>query len=127
MIVGSRILERMEERGLSQAELARRVGMKQPSIFNLIHRGKKGSTKLHLIARELETTPAYLTGETDDPEADTPAAQPLDSDQRELLENFSHLAPADRRALLQIARSMAGGAPPSPTVHSPTREYRGED
>ena len=99
MIVGERVKERMEAAGLSQAELARRVGMAQPSIFQLIKRGKKGSTKLHLIARELGTTPAYLSGETDDPHADAPPPPLLDSEERELFDHFNHLAPADRKAL----------------------------
>ena len=127
MIMGARILERMTEKGLSQAELARRVGMKQPSIFNLIHRGKKGSTKLHLIARELETTAAYLTGETNDPKAETPTPPSYDSETRELIDHFVHLGAADRRAILQIVRSMEGGEPPSETVHQPGADFRGED
>lgn len=52
---------------MSQTELARRVGLSQPTINNLIHRSKVGSKHLHRIARELQTTPAYLSGETDDP------------------------------------------------------------
>ena len=107
MISGARILERMTAVGLSQAELARRVGLAQPTIFNLIHRGKKGSTKLHLIARELETTPAYLTGETDDPTADEGAAPALDAETRQLVHQFQFLSAPDRKALLQIARSLA--------------------
>ena len=126
MIVGERVKERMEAAGLSQAELARRVGMAQPSIFQLINRGKKGSTKLHLIARELQTTPAYLSGETDDPQGDAPPQPTLDADERDLIDNFKYLTPADRRALLQIARTMAGGPTPSQTVHAPARGYRGE-
>ncbi|MFB0875484.1 hypothetical protein [Sphingobium sp. sgz301303] len=59
-----------------------------------------------------------MTGETDDPLADAPQSPLLDSEERELVDHFGHLAPADRRALLQIARSMAGGAPPSETVHA---------
>ena len=118
MIVGERVRERMEAAGLSQAELARRVGMAQPSIFQLIKRGKKGSTKLHIIARELATTPAYLSGETDDPTAEQPAATSISSEAREMVDHFESLSPADRRAILQIARSLAGGASPSETVHA---------
>jgi len=59
----------MAEMGLSQAELARRVGITQPSINHLIKRGAAGSSHLHKIAQELQTTPAYLAGETDDPAA----------------------------------------------------------
>ncbi len=76
MIVGERVQQRMEELGLSQSELARRVGVAQPTIYQLIHRSKKGSTHLHRIARELGTTPAYLTGETDDPDENAPPPPP---------------------------------------------------
>lgn len=69
MMIGARLQERITARGISQAELARQVGITQPSINHLIKRGAGGSAHLHKIARVLETTPAYLTGETDDPSA----------------------------------------------------------
>lgn len=65
--LGSRLKERLDAAGLSQAELARRIGVTQPSINHLIRRGTGGSAHLHKIARELRTTPEYLNGETDDP------------------------------------------------------------
>lgn len=52
---------------MSQAELARRTGLAQPTINNLINRNKVGTKYLHNIAAELQTTPAYLSGEVDDP------------------------------------------------------------
>lgn len=60
--LGARILERLESLGLSQSELARRVGITQPAVANLIKRGGR-SSHLHSIARELQTTPEYLLGE----------------------------------------------------------------
>lgn len=66
MGLGERIRERLEAKGMSQAELARRVGVSQPSINHLIRRGAGGSSHLHKIAAVLGTTPAYLAGETDD-------------------------------------------------------------
>ena len=68
MSLGERISERLAACNLSQAELARRVGIAQPSVNHLIKKGAQGSKHLHAIARELKTTPAYLTGETDDPD-----------------------------------------------------------
>ena len=65
--IGGRIVERLTALGISQAELARRVGITQPAINHLIKRGSGGSAHLHKIARELETSPEYLSGETDDP------------------------------------------------------------
>lgn len=67
--LGDRILDRLAACGLTQSELARRVGVTQPAINHLIKRGASGSAHLHKIARELQTTPEYLTGETDDPSA----------------------------------------------------------
>jgi phage repressor protein C with HTH and peptisase S24 domain len=79
MTLGERIEERMVAAGLSQAELARRVGMSQPSIYALIRKNKTGSRNLHAIARELGTTTGYLEGETDDP-AEGVAAPPTERD-----------------------------------------------
>lgn len=116
----------MDELGLSQAELARRVGLSQPSIYALIHRNKTGSRSLHNIARELGTTPAYLSGETDDPDADAPEPSPLSHRQRELAELYAGLSPADQRALIQIARSMGQGGGAAETVHTDRQEFLGE-
>ncbi|WP_093222698.1 helix-turn-helix domain-containing protein [Sphingomonas sp. NFR15] len=70
MSLGDRLVERLAATGMSQAELARRVGVTQPSINNLIKRGAGGSSRIHKIARALDTTPEYLLGEIDDPAAD---------------------------------------------------------
>lgn len=68
MILGERVKERMQAAGMSQGELARRIGIKQPSVHALISgSNKRGTAHLHRIARELGTSPAYLAGETDDP------------------------------------------------------------
>jgi phage repressor protein C with HTH and peptisase S24 domain len=66
MLISARIVELMEHLGLSQSELARRVGVTQQTIGKLITGASSSSSHLHKIARELGTTPAYLTGETDD-------------------------------------------------------------
>lgn len=71
MIRGDRIEELLKARGWSQAELARRVGVQPTSIWKLISGHSLGSKHLHVIARELGTTPEYLSGETDDPDART--------------------------------------------------------
>lgn len=66
MTLGKRIIERIQAMGLTQTELARRADVSQPTIAHLIAGRTYGSPHLHRIARALETTPAYLTGETDD-------------------------------------------------------------
>jgi phage repressor protein C with HTH and peptisase S24 domain len=67
MTLGDRILDRLNRHDMSQAELARRVGVSQPTINALIRGDNQGSKHLHKIATVLGTTPAYLEGKTEDP------------------------------------------------------------
>lgn len=76
----TRFRERLSAAGVSQSELARRLDLSQGAIAKLAAGNAYGSKHLHRIARELGTTPAYLTGETDDPEVGamlTPSARDL--------------------------------------------------
>ncbi len=52
MTMGERIKERLDALGISQAELARRVKVAQPTINALINGGAAGSKHLHRIAAE---------------------------------------------------------------------------
>lgn len=76
MIDGARIQERLDLLGISQAELARRVNLRQSTINGLVKGGQRTSGYLHIIARELQTTPEYLNGETDVADAGVAAAPP---------------------------------------------------
>lgn len=76
MSVGQRIDERLKAIGISQSELARRVGVRQSTINGLIRGESRGSKHLHLIARTLRTSPGFLLGETDDPAPDAPIIEP---------------------------------------------------
>ncbi len=67
MSLAERIEERRALKGWTQAELARRVGIKSTSIWKLASGQSQGSKHLHTIARLLDTTPEYLLGETDNP------------------------------------------------------------
>ena len=71
MTMGDRIAQRLKRMDISQAELARRVKLSQPTINALIKGGSTSSRHLHTIAAELETSPAWLVGETED---DAPVA-----------------------------------------------------
>lgn len=110
MIVGARIASLLKDQGISQGELARRVGVSQPTIFKMIHENKTGSAHLHKVARELGTTPAYLSGETDDPDSALPDEPELSAEERGVVDCLRQIAPKDRAALVQLARSLATSA-----------------
>lgn len=96
-IRGDRLARLIVDVGLSQAELARRIGVKQPSIAALIS-GKSQTTRhLHRIARELKTTPEYLTGEDDDA---GPAL--VEDDRREVRRGSEHGQSMEEMGLVAI-------------------------
>lgn len=96
---------------LSQAELARRVGVSQPTIYSLVHSNKVGSKHLHKIARVLGTTPAYLSGETDDPLSDAPPPPELSTEEIELIEIFRRLQPAFKGAAMILLGGLVDQVP----------------
>jgi phage repressor protein C with HTH and peptisase S24 domain len=102
MSMGERIEERLRALDISQAELARRVGVKQPTINALIRGGSTGSKHLHRIAAELETSPAWLAGETDDPTPIAPRPSTIEALAEEL--DLTILPQLD------IGYAMGGGA-----------------
>lgn len=111
---------------MSQAALARAVGMDQSTINGLVNGHQRSSTKLPAIARALKTTSAYLEGETDDHRSEAPDDF-LDAQDREALELIRELAPRDRAAILQIARSLVSRVrDAAETLHSPRLEFKGQ-
>ena len=73
MKLGERISERADKLGISQSELARRVGTSQATIWKLL-KGESNSTKfLYQIAQVLEVNPDYLLGLTDEPKGNLPS------------------------------------------------------
>lgn len=134
MIRSERVRDLISAAGITQAELARRVHVTQGAIAKLAKNNPHRSSVLHLVARELGTTPAYLTGETDDPEAGAPTPPALDADERELIDQFKLMSAVDRKAVMHIARSLASARMFSNThkgrqglaLHDQAKDYRGE-
>lgn len=62
--------------GISQAELARRVGVRQSTINSLINGDSRSSRSIVKIAQVLHTTPAYLSGDVADPDENAPLPPP---------------------------------------------------
>jgi transcriptional regulator with XRE-family HTH domain len=129
VIVGARIEERLVAVQMSQSALARRVKLAQSTINGLVKGEQRSTTKLHEIARALKTTPAYLSGEIDDPECDAAQEPALDFETREILDDVADMDPADRRAIAQIARSLTRRVPTGrdgpATLHARATSYRG--
>lgn len=132
MIDTDRLKARLRARGISQAELARRVGLRQSTI-NLLFNGKsQNTTRLRDIARELRTTAEYLEGRTDDP--DSQLADPgISNEERELIELTRTLARGDLDVVSHLIRRLASCPAPGlrgaindtvSTVHDRQLGYR---
>ena len=106
MVLADRLLERATALKMSQAELARRVGLTQPTINALFTGTTRTSTKLTAIARTLRTTVEYLEGLTDDPTEEF-SGDYLTEEEREWVELFRGLSEEDRAPLIAMARSLA--------------------
>ena len=119
MIVAERIRERLNAAELTQSELARRVGITQGTIAKLANGSAYGSSHLHKIARELQTTPAYLSGEVDDPDEGAPPPPDLTHDESEMLDAWRQLTAQDQDALHRIMQSMIAPR----TLHSPSLSF----
>lgn len=72
MEIGRRIKHRRELLGMSQEELAKKVGYKSRSSINKIETDGRGlpQSKIVAFAKALETTPSYLMG-WENPESDS--------------------------------------------------------
>ena len=133
MSLGQRISERLRVLKLSQAELGRRAGVPQTTVNSLIKGKSRTTPHLVRIARALGTTPAYLTGESDDPSIDA-AELAFSNDDLDWIELIHSLSPRDRNAVRVLALTLAGRVPllmvdddPLPVLQSQRLEYRGRE
>ena len=121
----------MKAKGITQGQLARRVGVSQPTIFKMIHDNKTGSVHLHAVARVLETSPEYLSGDTEDQSPNT-SDLTCTAEDREWLSLIHDLNAKERNAVRQLMIALAGAslaadAPPTAqSVHSPQQQFRGQ-
>ena len=100
-----RIRKRREELGLSQEELAQKMGYKSRSSINKIEMGENDipQSKIVQFARALNTTPAYLMGWEDNPDQKekSPAeAEDLVNGDPELTESLEELRTRDEMRML---------------------------
>lgn len=127
--IGKNILAARKRLGLTQEELAARVGYKTKSAINKIELGVRDlpQKKIAAFAQALDTTPGQLMGWDQEPAEelqgigalaaqvlmDPDAAQmvqqymALDESDRQAIRDFMALSPADRYAVQLVMASMA--------------------
>ena len=106
-----RIRARREELGISQEELAKRMGYKSRSSINKIDKGENDipQSKIVAFAQALRTTPAALMGWEQSPASDDlPDLTP--KDEREIM----HLMDDMKEKLMREEGLMFDGHPASP-------------
>lgn len=70
MTIGQRVKQRRKELGLTQEELARRIGNSSRASICTVEKDREDltTTRIAKLAKALETSPAYLMGWTDNPD-----------------------------------------------------------
>jgi transcriptional regulator with XRE-family HTH domain len=106
--IGSRIMERRQQLGLTQEELAFRMGYKTKSAINKIELGINdvSQSKVVKFAESLHTSVAYLMGWNDEKEKPTEQDDGLSEETKELIDCIKKLPEDKIQMLLQVARSI---------------------
>ena len=104
-MIGDRIRDRRIELGMTQDELAKKLGYKSRASINKIELGQTDITQSRIVefARALDTTPGWLMGWK---EADP--SSPVDSYDEEVLADLQRLHDdPDLRMLLSATRKLS--------------------
>jgi len=116
--LGSRIRLRRRELGLSQEQLANKIGITFQQVQKYEHGANRVSfSRLVEIAHALECSAHDLIGDLDKPAAsksvfDTHVERLNEPGAAELLEAFCAISnPKQRRAVLNLAKQLSGSAP----------------
>lgn len=110
MELAERVRARREELGLSQTELAQKMGYNSRSSINKIENGRAISQKLIVrLAEALEVSPSYLMGWDEKPEeqAEYEASILMDEDIMELVHLYKCLDSEQKKAVKQMAKLLA--------------------
>jgi transcriptional regulator with XRE-family HTH domain len=106
--IGNNILQKRKEMGMTQEELAKRMGYKSKSTINKIEMGINDvpQSKIVRFAEVLCTTPAYLMGWDDETtKRNSPDAQTLTEGEAMLLELFRQVPEHQRDMVLEMIRA----------------------
>ena len=103
-VVPARAVTARTALGLTQQEVAGRIGVKQQSI-DKVERGETKNPKFLVdLAEVLQVTPGWLRGEAEDG---------LDAEERHLIAMYERLKPHDRQLLMDMARRLSSGQGPA--------------
>lgn len=110
MKLGDKVKKRREELGLSQEELAFKMGYKSRTSINKIEKGRAISQKIiYRLSEVLEVTPAYLMG-WEDGATQEPKKDSLDEKQKdEIRRLFDRMSPDQQDAFLLDAYRIVYG------------------
>lgn len=101
---GMRIKARREELGMTQDELAKKLGYKSRSSINKIELGERRLTqsKIVAIAEALDVSPLYILGLENT--RIIGVLKPMNDEEAELIDTFRKLSDEGRRKLLETAK-----------------------
>ena len=110
--LGQRIADLRKSQGMTQEELAHRIGYKSKSAINKIELGGRDlpQKKIAAIARALGVSPAVLMGWSEDKPEETGALAAeflLDPDLVAMAPDFLSLDAADRAMVMNLVSSLA--------------------
>lgn len=109
--LGQRIADLRKSLGMTQEELAHRIGYKSKSAINKIELGGRDlpQKKIADIARALGVSPAYIMGWLDEPEETGALAAEflLEPDLVAMAPDFLSLDAADRAMVMNLVTSLA--------------------
>ena len=105
--VGDNILFIRKQLGLTQEELAKRMGYKSKSTINKIELGINDipQSKIVQFAEVLGTTPAHLMGWSEETEKKSPDKLELTEGEKMLLDLFKRVPEDQQQLVLQMIRA----------------------
>jgi transcriptional regulator with XRE-family HTH domain len=109
--VGERAARFRKERGITQKEMAERLGVSQPHVSFY----ERGETRLHAemlakVARILRVSADELLG-IKTPKSPDAASAAMSAKSRRLLQQVSELPERDQRAVVRLIRSLVSSKP----------------
>ena len=97
--VGQRIRQRRKKLGITRRQLADNCGMPYSTLADIENERQQSSTVLHVLARELRTTPEWLDSESGPEDLSEAKHFVLSHRERELILAFRNASDAVRRAI----------------------------